>query len=96
MGCNNTLTNNQLEAMFTATDKEMRKIEQSIEYLTERIKQIQEVYQVLLQWNCTQATPLWTSHQKEKCPHCGNTINCANNLEKLLRSCEKAPKHPAK
>ena len=34
--------------------------------------------------------------KKEKCPNCGKTINRANNLEKHLRSCEKAPTHPAK
>ena len=28
--------------------------------------------------------------------HCRKTINHANNLEKHLRSCEKAPTHPAK
>ena len=34
--------------------------------------------------------------KKEKCSHCSKTINCANNLEKRLRSCEKAPTHPSK
>ena len=34
--------------------------------------------------------------KKEKFPHCSKTINCANNLEKLLRSYGKAPKHPSK
>ena len=29
----------------------------------------------------------------EKCPHCSKTISHANNLEKDLRSCEKAPTH---
>ena len=58
--------------------------------------QMQEVYQIILQRNCPQATSLWTSHQKEKCTHCGETINRANNLEKHLRSCEKAPTHPTK
>ena len=29
-------------------------------------------------------------------PHCAKVINCANNLEKHLRSCEKAPTHPPK
>ena len=34
--------------------------------------------------------------KKEKCPHSSKTINCANNLEKHLRSCEKAPTNPSK
>ena len=34
--------------------------------------------------------------KKEKRPHCSKTINRANNLEKHLRSCEKAPTHPNK
>ena len=34
--------------------------------------------------------------KKEKCPHCGKTIKGTNNLEKHLRSCEKASTHPAK
>ena len=34
--------------------------------------------------------------KKDKCPHCGKTINHANNLEKHLRKCEKAPIQPAK
>ena len=34
--------------------------------------------------------------KKEKCPHCSKTINRANNLEKHLRGCEKAPTHLAK
>ena len=57
---------------------------------------MQEVYQIFLQRSCVQATPLWTSHQKGESPHCGKAINRANNLEKHLRSCEKAPKHPTK
>ena len=38
MGCSNTLTDDQLEAMFTVTDEEIRQIEQPIECLIERIK----------------------------------------------------------
>ena len=34
--------------------------------------------------------------KKEKCPCCSKTISCANNLLKLLRSCEKATAHPSK
>ena len=39
MGCNKNLTDDQLEAMFTATDEEMRKIQQPMECLIERTKQ---------------------------------------------------------
>ena len=38
MGCNKTLTDDQLEVMFTATDEEMRQIEQPIECLIEKTK----------------------------------------------------------
>ena len=38
MGCNKNLTDNQLEAMFTATDGEMRQIEQPVECLIEGTK----------------------------------------------------------
>ena len=38
MGCSKNLTDNQLEAMFTETDEEMRKIEQPMECLIERTK----------------------------------------------------------
>ena len=38
MGCNKNLTNDQLKAMFTATDEEMQQIEQPMECLIERTK----------------------------------------------------------
>ena len=38
MGCNKNLTDNQLEAMFTATDEEMPQIEQLMECLIKRTK----------------------------------------------------------
>ena len=38
MGCNNTLTDDQLEAMFSATDKEMQQTEQPMECVIERSK----------------------------------------------------------
>ena len=97
MGCNNTLTSYQLEAMFTATDKEMRQIEQPMKYLIERTKH-----------NCQRCTRFFSNEaalnqhyceppiRKEECPNCGKTISCANNLEKHLGSCEKVPTHTAK
>ena len=75
----------------------MRQIEQPMECLIERTNHKCKRYTrffsneaVLKQHHCER--PI----KKEKCPHCGKTINCANNLEKRLRSCEKAPTHPAK
>ena len=97
MGCNKNLTDDQLEAMFTATDEEMWQIEPPMECLIERTKH-----------KCKRCTRFFSNeaalkqHQcdlqikKEKCPHCSKTINRANNLEKHLRSCEKAPTHPSK
>ena len=38
MGCNNTLIDDQFEAMFTATDEEMRQTEQPMEFFLERTK----------------------------------------------------------
>ena len=38
MGCNKNLTDDQVEARFTATDEEMRQIEQPMECLIERNK----------------------------------------------------------
>ena len=47
MGCNKNLTDDQLEAMLTASDEEMLKIEQPVEYLIEKTKhKMQEVYQI--------------------------------------------------
>ena len=97
MGCNNTFTDDQLEAMFTATDDEMQQIEQPMECLIERTSH-----------KCKRCTRFFSNEaalkqnhceppiRKEKCPHCGKTIDLANNLEKHLRSCEKAPTHPTK
>ena len=97
MGCNKNLTDDQLEAIFTATDEEMQEIKQSVECLIERAKH---------KWKrCTRFfsnKAVHKQHQcepqikKEKCPHCSKTINHANNLEKRLRICEKAPTHPSK
>ena len=39
MHCNNNLTDDQLEVMFTASDVEMQQIEQPMECLIERTKQ---------------------------------------------------------
>ena len=97
MGCNSTLTDGQLEVMFTVTDVEVQQIEELMKCLIERTKH-----------KCKRCTRFFSNDaalkqhhceppiKKEKCLNCGKTINCANNLEKHLRSCEKAPTHPAK
>ena len=83
--------------MFTVTDEEMQQIELPLECLIERAKHKCK--------RCTRFFPneaALKQHQcelqikKEKRPHCSKTINRANNLEKHLRSCEKAPTHPSK
>ena len=56
--------------------------------------QMQEVCKIFLQRSCAEATHHCEPHiKKEKC---SKTIIRANNLEKHLKSCEKAPTHPAK
>ena len=97
MGCNKNLTNDQLEAMFTATDEKMRQIEQPVECLIEKTKH-----------KCRRCTRFLSNEaalkqhhcepqiKEEKCLHCSKTINRANNLEKHWRSCEKAPTQPSK
>ena len=98
MVCNNTLTDAQSEAMFVTTVKEMRHIKQRMEEcLIERTRH-----------KCKKCTKFFSNEaalrqhhceppiKKEKCPHCGKAINCVNNLEKHLRSYEKAPTHPTK
>ena len=97
MGCNKNLTDDQLEAMFRLTDEEMLQTEQPVECLIERTKH-----------KCKRCTRFFSNKaalkqhhcepqiKKKKCPHCSKTINCASNLEKHFRSCEKAPTHPSK
>ena len=75
----------------------MRQIEQPMEYLIERTK-----------LKCKRCTGFFSNEaalkqhhcepqiKKEKWPHSSKTINHANNSEKPLRSCEKAPTHPSK
>ena len=59
MGCNKDLSSDQLEAMFTASDEEMLKIEQPMECLIEKTKhKMQEVYQIFLKQSCAQAALL--------------------------------------
>ena len=97
MRCSKNLTDDQLEAMFTATDEEMRQIEQPMECLIERTKhksrrctRFFSNEAALKQHNCEPQI------KTEKSPHCSKTISRTNNLEKHLRSCEKTPTHPSK
>ena len=83
--------------MFTPADEEMQQIEQPMECLIERTNHKCKRYTrffsnkaALKQHHC--GPPI----KKENCPHGSKTINRANNLEKHLRSCEKAPTHLAK
>ena len=76
--------------MFTTTDEEMQQIEQPMGCLIERTnhkwkrrKRFFSSKAALKQHHCE--PPI----KNEKCPHCSKTINCANNLEKHLSSCEK-------
>ena len=95
MDCSNTLSDAQLEAMFGTTDKEMGHIEQSMDCPIERT---QRKYKRCVKFFSKEAA-LKQHHspiKKKKCPHYGKTTICANDLEKHLRSCEKAPIHPAK
>ena len=97
MGCNNTLTDSQLEAIFVTTDEETRQIEQPMECLIETTQR-----------KCKKCTRFFSNEaapkqhhceppiKKEKHPHCGKVIISTNNLEKHLRSCKKAPTHPTK
>ena len=97
MRCNKNLTNDQLEAMFKATDEEMRQIEQLMECLIERTKH-----------NCRRCTRFFSTEvalkqhncepqiKKEKCLYCSKTINRVSNFKKHFRSCENAPTHPSK
>ena len=97
MGCNKNLTDDQLEAMFTATDEEMLQIEKPVHCLIERTKQKSK--------RCTRffsnKAALKQHHcepqiKKEKSPHCSKNHQSCNNLEKHLRSYEKAATHPSK
>ena len=97
MDCNSTLNESQLEAMFATTDEEMRQIEQPMDC---RIERTQRKYKKCARFFSKEAA--LKEHQceppikTEKSPHYGKAINCTNNLEKHLRSCKKAPTHPAK
>ena len=83
MGCSNTLTDYHLEAMFAVIDEEMWQIEEPKECLIERTKHKCK--------RCTRFFSTKAAHKQRNCeppiknekfPHCGKTINCANNLEK--------------
>ena len=97
MVCNKNLTDDQLEAMFKATDQEMQQVEQPMEHLIEKIKQkFKRCTRFFLNKTVLKQHHCETQIRNKKCPHCSKTINRANNLEKHLRSCEKAPTHPSK
>ena len=75
----------------------MRKIEQPVECLIKRTNhkcktctRFLSNKAALKQHHCE------SQIKKEKCTHRSKTINRANDLEKHLRSCEKAPTHSSK
>ena len=77
--------------MFTVTD-EVRQIEQPMERLIEKTN---HKCKKCTRYNKKQhhcEPPI----KNKKYPYISKTINRTNNLEKHLRSCEKAPTHPAK
>ena len=90
MGCNNALIDAQLEAMFARTDEEMRQTEQPMECLTERTQHKRKRRTRFF----SNEAALKQHHCKP--PHCCKAINRVNNLEKDLRSSEKAPTNPTK
>ena len=62
MRCIKDLTDDQVEAMFTAIDEEMRQTEQTNGMFDwNNQTQMQEVYQIFLKQICTQAAPVRTS-----------------------------------
>ena len=64
MGCNKNLTDDQFEAMFTVTDKEMRQIEQPMECLIERTKH-----------KCKGCTKFFSNGAALKQHHCEPQVN---------------------
>ena len=97
MGCNNTFTDGQRQAMFATTDEEMQYIEQRIDWPIERTQQKSKKY-VRFFFNETafKQHHFELPFKKKKSPHCAKAINHTNNLEKHLRSCERAPTNPAR
>ena len=67
LGCNNTLADDQLEVMFTATDEEMRQIEQPMECLIERTKH-----------KCKRHIRFFSNEAALKQHHCEPPINKRN------------------
>ena len=91
------LTDDQLEVIFTETDEEIGQIEEPIGCLIERTKQKCERCTRFFSNKAELKQPNYeNSIRKGKSPHNGKTINYGNNLEKHVRSCEKAPTYPAK
>ena len=71
MGCNKNLTDDQLEAMFIATDEEMQQTEQPMECLIERTKHKCKICTRFFSnktVHCAQGAPVWTSNRKKEMP----------------------------
>ena len=77
MGCNKNLTDDQFEAMFTATDEEMGRLSTQWNVWLKEPNSNETVFSneaALKQHHCERQI------KKEKSPHCRKTINRANNL----------------
>ena len=84
MGCNNTLTDAQLKAMFAKTDKEMP-IERPMECLIERTQhKCKRFTRFFSNESTLKQHPCEPPIKMDKCPHCGKAIIRANNLEMHL------------
>ena len=95
MDCNNILTDSQLEAMFATIEEEMRQIKQPIECPIERTQhKCKKCFRFLSNEATLKKHHCKPPIKKEKCSRCTHyckAINRVNNLEKHLRSSEKAP-----
>ena len=104
MGCSNTLTDAQLQVMFSTTDEEMQRIKQPMDWPIERTKhKCKKCVRFFSNETALKQHHFELPFKKKKFPpppppppHWAKAINHANNLEKHLRSCEKAPTNPAR
>ena len=92
MGCNKNLTDDQLEAMFTATDEEMQQIEQPMEYLIERTKhKCKRWTRFFSTWGAYKQHRYEPQIKKKKCPNCNKTISRANTCKVVRRPLHNLP-----
>ena len=69
MSCNKNLNDDQLEAMFTATDEEMwADWATNGMFYWKNQTQMQKMYQIFLKRSYAQAAPVWIPNQKGEMP----------------------------